>query len=97
MIVTSSRSSINIRHLEKATVSTGKEGILSEGNNAYNWSRYFSLGSYFSGNFVYSPFTGPSHLLKAMICRQMECYGNETCSLLLPVDLINTQLLTRFC
>eukprot|EP00268_Persea_americana_P020565 TRINITY_DN2071_c0_g1_i1.p1 TRINITY_DN2071_c0_g1~~TRINITY_DN2071_c0_g1_i1.p1 ORF type:complete len:1377 (-),score=241.58 TRINITY_DN2071_c0_g1_i1:162-4292(-) len=39
MIVTSSRSSINIRHLEKATVSTGKEGILSEGNNAYNWSR----------------------------------------------------------
>lgn len=97
MIVTSSRSSINIRHLEKATVSTGKEGILSEGNNAYNWSRCFSLGSYFSGNFVYSPFTGPSHLLKAMICRQMECYGNETCSLLLPVDLINTQLLTRFC
>ncbi|XP_058072082.1 protein NAP1 [Magnolia sinica] len=39
MIVTSSRSSINIRHLEKATVSTGKEGLLSEGNNAYNWSR----------------------------------------------------------
>ncbi|KAL5975750.1 histone chaperone [Asimina triloba] len=26
-------------HLEKATVSTGKEGLLSEGNNAYNWSR----------------------------------------------------------
>ncbi|XP_030481196.1 protein NAP1 [Cannabis sativa] len=39
MIVTSSRSSINIRHLEKATVSTGKEGLLSEGNSAYNWSR----------------------------------------------------------
>ncbi|XP_068656377.1 probable protein NAP1 [Aristolochia californica] len=39
MIVTSSRSSINIRHLEKATVSTGKEGLLSEGNGAYNWSR----------------------------------------------------------
>ncbi|XP_004293766.1 PREDICTED: protein NAP1 isoform X1 [Fragaria vesca subsp. vesca] len=39
MIVTSSRSSINIRHLEKATVSTGKEGLLSEGNAAYNWSR----------------------------------------------------------
>ncbi|KAI4343177.1 hypothetical protein MLD38_027710 [Melastoma candidum] len=39
MIVTSSRSSINVRHLEKATVSTGKEGILSEGNAAYNWSR----------------------------------------------------------
>ncbi|XP_077244449.1 transcription activator isoform X2 [Tasmannia lanceolata] len=39
MIVTSSRSSINIRHLEKATVSTGKEGLVSEGNNAYNWSR----------------------------------------------------------
>ncbi|KAE9597309.1 putative nck-associated protein [Lupinus albus] len=39
LIVTSSRSSINIRHLEKATVSTGKEGILSEGNAAYNWSR----------------------------------------------------------
>ncbi|KAH8486222.1 hypothetical protein H0E87_025296, partial [Populus deltoides] len=36
MIVTS----INIRHLEKATVSTGKEGLLSEGNAAYNWSRY---------------------------------------------------------
>ena len=41
MIVTSSRSSINIRHLEKATVSTGKEGLLSEGNAAYNWSRFF--------------------------------------------------------
>ena len=41
MIVTSARSSINIRHLEKATVSTGKEGLLSEGNAAYNWSRYF--------------------------------------------------------
>ncbi|KAJ4821990.1 histone chaperone [Turnera subulata] len=39
MIVTSSRSSITIRHLEKATVSTGKEGLLSEGNSAYNWSR----------------------------------------------------------
>lgn len=39
VIVTSSRSSINIRHLEKATVSTGKEGLLSEGNSAYNWSR----------------------------------------------------------
>ncbi|XP_042490573.1 protein NAP1 [Macadamia integrifolia] len=39
MIVTSSRSSINIRHLEKATVSTGKEGLLSEGNSAFNWSR----------------------------------------------------------
>ncbi|XP_074583886.1 putative protein NAP1 isoform X1 [Curcuma longa] len=39
MIVTSSRSSINIRHLEKATVSTGKEGLLSEGNAVYNWSR----------------------------------------------------------
>lgn len=39
MIVTSSRSSTNIRHLEKATVSTGKEGLLSEGNAAYNWSR----------------------------------------------------------
>ncbi|KAL6567180.1 histone chaperone [Orobanche gracilis] len=37
--VTSARSSINIRHLEKATVSTGKEGLLSEGNAAYNWSR----------------------------------------------------------
>nr|KAJ0223281.1 hypothetical protein LSAT_V11C200073020 [Lactuca sativa] len=39
MIVTSARSSINIRHLEKATVSTGKEGLLSEGNALYNWSR----------------------------------------------------------
>ncbi|XP_052201269.1 protein NAP1 isoform X2 [Diospyros lotus] len=39
MIVTSARSSINIRHLEKATVSTGKEGLLSEGNAAYSWSR----------------------------------------------------------
>ncbi|KAJ4982250.1 hypothetical protein NE237_033087 [Protea cynaroides] len=39
MVVTSSRSSINIRHLEKATVSTGKEGLLSEGNAAFNWSR----------------------------------------------------------
>ncbi|KAI5667543.1 hypothetical protein M9H77_17396 [Catharanthus roseus] len=39
MMVTSARSSINIRHLEKATVSTGKEGLLSEGNAAYNWSR----------------------------------------------------------
>lgn len=39
MVVTSARSSINIRHLEKATVSTGKEGLLSEGNSAYNWSR----------------------------------------------------------
>ncbi|KZV28615.1 hypothetical protein F511_33826 [Dorcoceras hygrometricum] len=39
MIVTSARSSINIRHLEKATISTGKEGLLSEGNAAYNWSR----------------------------------------------------------
>uniref|UniRef100_A0A2P2KWR2 Protein NAP1-like isoform X2 n=3 Tax=Rhizophora mucronata TaxID=61149 RepID=A0A2P2KWR2_RHIMU len=39
MIVTSARSPVNIRHLEKATVSTGKEGLLSEGNAAYNWSR----------------------------------------------------------
>nr|AAC61824.1 unknown protein [Arabidopsis thaliana] len=44
MIVTSSRSSINIRHLEKATVSTGKEGLLSEGNAAYNWSRNTMFG-----------------------------------------------------
>lgn len=43
MIVTSARSSINIRHLEKATVSTGKEGLLSEGNSAYNWSRFCLL------------------------------------------------------
>ncbi|KAJ8436851.1 hypothetical protein Cgig2_026175 [Carnegiea gigantea] len=39
MIVTSSRSTINIRHLEKATVATGKEGLIVEGNAAYNWSR----------------------------------------------------------
>lgn len=39
MVVTSSRSSINIRHLEKATISTGKEGLVSEGNAAYVWSR----------------------------------------------------------
>eukprot|EP00252_Welwitschia_mirabilis_P021329 TRINITY_DN5452_c0_g1_i3.p1 TRINITY_DN5452_c0_g1~~TRINITY_DN5452_c0_g1_i3.p1 ORF type:complete len:1244 (-),score=247.08 TRINITY_DN5452_c0_g1_i3:983-4714(-) len=39
MVVTSSRSSINIRHLEKATISTGKEGLVSEGNAAYLWSR----------------------------------------------------------
>ncbi|XP_061355533.1 protein NAP1 [Gastrolobium bilobum] len=39
LIVTSSRSSTTIRHLEKATASTGKEGLLSEGNAAYNWSR----------------------------------------------------------
>ncbi|XP_031487983.1 protein NAP1 [Nymphaea colorata] len=39
MIITSSRSSINIRHLEKATMSTGKEGLVSEGNAAYMWSR----------------------------------------------------------
>lgn len=39
LMVTSARSSINIRHLEKATVSTGKEGLLSEGNAASNWSR----------------------------------------------------------
>uniref|UniRef100_A0A7N2LNV3 Uncharacterized protein n=1 Tax=Quercus lobata TaxID=97700 RepID=A0A7N2LNV3_QUELO len=39
MIVTSSRSDINIRRLEKATGSTGKQGLLSEGNAAYNWSR----------------------------------------------------------
>lgn len=47
MVVTSARSSINIRHLEKATVSTGKEGLLSEGNSAYNWSRFllFTLES----------------------------------------------------
>ena len=38
MIVTS-QSNINIRRLEKATGSTGKEGLLSEGNAAYNWSR----------------------------------------------------------
>ncbi|KAL4626975.1 hypothetical protein ACB092_05G134300 [Castanea dentata] len=38
MIVTSSWSNINTIHLEKATVSTGKEGLLSEGNAAYNWS-----------------------------------------------------------
>ncbi|GJZ83234.1 hypothetical protein Tco_0648407, partial [Tanacetum coccineum] len=38
MIVTSDGPSINIRHLEKATVSTGKEGLLSEGNALYNWS-----------------------------------------------------------
>lgn len=43
MIVTSSRSSVNIRHLEKATVSTGKEGLLSEGNAVYNWSRCLLL------------------------------------------------------
>ncbi|KAL4201241.1 hypothetical protein AMTRI_Chr02g257710 [Amborella trichopoda] len=39
MIVTSSRSAINIRHLEKATVSTGKESLVSEGNAVYSWSR----------------------------------------------------------
>lgn len=39
MVVTSSRSPINIRHLEKATISTGKEGLVSEGNAAYVWSR----------------------------------------------------------
>ncbi|KAK7832248.1 protein nap1 [Quercus suber] len=39
MIVTSSRSNINIRRFEKATGSTGKEGLLSEGNAAYNWCR----------------------------------------------------------
>ncbi|KAH9315390.1 hypothetical protein KI387_024017, partial [Taxus chinensis] len=39
MVVTSSRSPINIRHLEKATISTGKEGLVSEGNAAFVWSR----------------------------------------------------------
>ena len=39
MVVTSSKSSINIRHLEKATISTGKEGLVSEGNATYVWSR----------------------------------------------------------
>ena len=43
IIVTSAWSSINIRHLEKATVSMGKECLLSEGNAAYNWSRYCLL------------------------------------------------------
>jgi len=45
MIVTSSRSSINIRHLEKATVATGKEGLVVEGNAAYNWSRLIIFNS----------------------------------------------------
>ena len=57
MIVTSSRSSINIRHLEKATVSTGKEGLLSEGNAAYNWSRcsFFELFFFCLSDGFHSP------------------------------------------
>lgn len=39
MLVSSSRASINVRHLEKATMSTGRESIISEGNMAYLWSR----------------------------------------------------------
>lgn len=39
MLVSSSRSPINIRHLDKATVSTGNDSIVSEGNLAYLWSR----------------------------------------------------------
>ncbi|KAH7432487.1 hypothetical protein KP509_07G024700 [Ceratopteris richardii] len=39
MMVFSSRSTINARHLEKAAVPTGKESIISEGNAAYIWSR----------------------------------------------------------
>ncbi|KAG0587429.1 hypothetical protein KC19_2G163800 [Ceratodon purpureus] len=39
MLVSSSRSPINIRHLDKATVSTGNDSIVSEGNLAYMWSR----------------------------------------------------------
>ncbi|XP_024527538.1 protein NAP1 isoform X1 [Selaginella moellendorffii] len=39
MTVSSSRSSINFRHLEKATISTGKDSIITEGNMAYVWSR----------------------------------------------------------
>eukprot|EP00249_Psilotum_nudum_P015741 c25499_g1_i2 orf=223-4398(+) len=38
-LVSSCRYSINIKHLEKATISTGKESIISEGNMAYLWSR----------------------------------------------------------
>eukprot|EP00250_Pteridium_aquilinum_P014737 c22167_g1_i1 orf=670-4797(-) len=39
MLVSSSRSAINVRHLEKAAIPTGKESIISEGNAAYLWSR----------------------------------------------------------
>ncbi|KAJ7555822.1 hypothetical protein O6H91_05G056100 [Diphasiastrum complanatum] len=39
MLISSSRSSVNVRHLEKATISTGKESIVSEGNMSYLWSR----------------------------------------------------------
>jgi NCK-associated protein 1 len=46
MLVSSSRSAINIRHLDKATVSTGNDSIVAEGNRAYLWSRSLSI-SYF--------------------------------------------------
>ncbi|CAI9303238.1 unnamed protein product [Lactuca saligna] len=46
MIVTSARSSINIRHLEKATVSTGKEGLLSEGNGLLEMKACNIFGSF---------------------------------------------------
>ncbi|KAI5070089.1 hypothetical protein GOP47_0014432 [Adiantum capillus-veneris] len=39
MLASSSRSTVNVRHLEKAAVPTGKESIISEGNAAYLWSR----------------------------------------------------------
>ncbi|CAM6099238.1 unnamed protein product [Calypogeia fissa] len=39
LLVSSARSPINVRHLDKATTSTGKESIVAEGNNAYMWSR----------------------------------------------------------
>ncbi|KAL2631653.1 hypothetical protein R1flu_016339 [Riccia fluitans] len=38
MLVSSARSPINIRHLDKATL-PGKESIVAEGNMAYMWSR----------------------------------------------------------
>ena len=39
LLVSSARSPINIRHLDKATASTGNDNIVSEGNLAYMWSR----------------------------------------------------------
>ena len=51
MLVSSSRSPINIRHLDKATVSTGNDSIVSEGNYAYMWSRYIKCSTK-SGRFV---------------------------------------------
>ncbi|KAL3689506.1 hypothetical protein R1sor_015815 [Riccia sorocarpa] len=80
MLVSSARSPINIRHLDKATL-PGKESIVAEGNMAYTWSR--CINAVFAASELVR--VERNELLKRLIAQEQRSAGRRSHENLNPV------------